>query len=654
MGVWDMYADKVANWISGGTIFAKRDLSAVGLRINYDKIMTKPYISKVWVIEGVPVHFEYYLSDLIRGHMAEMCPKVKTIINISCEPSTLKASDDTFKRQLARASASYDRYEKVFESLRPDEQMTGKVFRLGGGATMSINKKQFDKARDCRDSYQYVYQKILTGAGLFQTSYFVQCYAKNNHDLQQYKKQLTSLLESRDILFSEVKGSITQYLDNYGAAGYNQKTMKHRKMLCSDENLISFTPTSTHGLSRDSGVLMGIDVNNKLPAMVNFFESGSGQTLVYLGKTGSGKTFAAFLAVLNILASNHHTSVIDIKGGEWRRLLEFSEGQEISMDGDEPYFVNTLRLDDMELNEKTCGFYYRNAIEGTVRLFSLMVALNPNEGSQRDLELLLEAAVVKVLNKANVVENIPSTFKNTQSLRYEAILEILEELKSSASYTESQRELVKLIKTRCGMFFSSEGRYCKAFQRELTLAGIIDSPLVIYSFNKNSGTMLDAMDSIRIFMAQFLEGKKHFFRKQKGLQNICVYEEIQRCINSPDLIQYISGKITGGRSDNVTNIMLLNSLQAINAPSMHDIRSNISTWIIGKVADYDIKELVENYGFDKEKKNLEDLLTEKFEHCFYMKYDTGKHKDAVTIKAYAPDEMWSILNTRDRDESMSL
>lgn len=121
----------------------------------------------------------------------------------------------------------------------------------------------------------------------------------------------------------------------------------------------------------------------------------------------------------------------------------------------------------------------------------------------------------------------------------------------------------------------SEGRYANAFSNELTLNDILDTPFVVYSFGKNANGELDTLDTIRVFMVQFLDSKKHEIRKNLGLHTIAFYEELQRCVNSNVLIKYITSRVTGSRSSNVTVFLLLNALSAFNSEELAQIKPTL-------------------------------------------------------------------------------
>jgi hypothetical protein len=372
---------------------------------------------------------------------------------------------------------------------------------------------------------------------------------------------------------------------------------------------------------------------------------------VFIAKSGEGKTAAANVMVLSFLADNAHTSVVDIKGGEWNKLESFANLMVISMDDEDPKFVNTLRIDDMEATLEDAEYIYRTAVSSTVQLFSLQINLNTmTEGSHQDLEAVLEEAIVKYLDKFEVVSNNPNTFWRTAETKYEDILPYFQTLKTSNSYNEEKRRLCDIAYNRLGTFFRGGGRFGNAFRNELSLREVIDTPLVVYSFNKNNNTMLDSLDTLRLFMVQHLNAKKSYFRKRQGLQTVEVYEELARAEQFGKLLTYISHRISGSRSSNVTFILLLNTLSALDKPDAAAIKSNITTIVCGKVEKSDIVLLEKDYNSESILPYVRAIsLSEdmRYKYCFAIRYDTGAEIDKAIYKVVMPSYMEEELRTRD-------
>ena len=421
-------------------------------------------------------------------------------------------------------------------------------------------------------------------------------------------------------------------------------------MLFSQENLATLTPYRTKGLVGDKGVLMGVDAQTKLPYWMDFKSSGAAQVVMWLGKSGCGKTFTAFPCAINLIGDSTHISVIDIKGNEWDKLAKYVNTKVIAMDGMKPRFVNTMRLDDLGCTKEDCIDAYNTAVRDTVTLLSLMVNLQPNEGNPHDLEAILEQAVAKMYSKREVYKDNPSTFSRTAGMKYAEILDIVDTLSSTHSYTENQKKLCLLIKTRCANFFLSEGRYSDSFKNEISVGEILNAEAVIYSFNKNSQAMLDTLDTIRVFMVQALDGRKTTIRKRQKLHTAAFYEELQRCDQFGTLLSYISHRVTGSRSDNLTIFMLLNAVNTFNNDQLSAVRSNITTKIVGLVEESDIPILVNDFGCGEIETYL-NLINgnkqENWRNCFAVLNDNGLKKDKAIFKAVLPKEMTEHLRTRD-------
>ena len=153
----------------------------------------------------------------------------------------------------------------------------------------------------------------------------------------------------------------------------------------------------------------------------------------------------------------------------------------------------------------------------------------------------------------------------------------------------------------------TEGRYSKAFRNEITVAEVLRKPLVIYSFNKNADVMLDTMDTLRVFMVQYLDTKKQSIRKEQKLHTATFPAELQCC------------------------------------------------YLLGKLEDCDIDLLVKEYGCKPIQKQLEkinDKSTNRWQNCFAILYDTGVDVDKAIYRTVVPQYMLEQFKTRDYNENI--
>lgn len=264
-------------------------------------------------------------------------------------------------------------------------------------------------------------------------------------------------------------------------------------------------------------------------------------------------------------------------------------------------------------------------------------------------------AVLKYFSQNNVDSKNPKTFVNTRRMKYADIIDIVADLATTKSYSAEQRALCAVIRSRCSTFFVTEGRYSKAFRNEITVAEVLRKPLVIYSFNKNADVMLDTMDTLRVFMVQYLDTKKQSIRKEQKLHTAAFYEELQRSNQFGKLVETISHSVTGSRSNNVMIFLLLNAVSVFNNNELNAIKSNITTKIVGKLEDGDIDLLVKEYGCKPIQKQLEkinDKSTNRWQNCFAILYDTGVDVDKAIYRTVVPQYMLEQFKTRDYNENI--
>ena len=653
MKLSELYSEYFANWISGGAMITQDKISLIGIKSFYDRFMTNTGITKVWAIEKVPVHLSCNITQMIRSEMFEKFPSVKTVIHMCNAPVSMNVHGDHFQRGLKAASRSYNDYKSVFDQLSADEKLTGLAARIPGSSQkLYVNKETLEGYKEAYDSFTYVYSASTNGQCFVRTTYFVQATARTKKELQTYSKALGDLVASKDLYMSELRGSMPLYLTGYApAAPYKPSSDRVYPNLFSEENVAALLPNKTKGLIGHGPLMLGLDWQSKLPFWIDFFNSGSAQVVMLLARSGYGKTFLAFVLAVELAGINVHWSAIDIKGGEWIRTGKYVDVAVISMSGSNARFVNTLRLDDVECSEEDCKDFYDTAVRGTVDLFEIATNLSPTEGNVSDLRSILDTAVTKVFSSNGVMRDNPSTFGKTKDLKFADVLDVVSTLESTKTYTENQRKICKLIKVRTSPYFMGEGRYAYAFKNELTVGGVLDTPGVIYDFNKNAGEALDTLDSLRVFMVQFLDGKKHSIRRKKGLHTAAFYEELQRSRQFGKLVEAISQNVTGSRSNNLTVFLLLNAVSTFSQEGFAPIKSNITTKIIGKVIDEDLRTLVNDFDCGMIDDYIADITNDvngAYTNCFAIQYDTGTDINKGIIRSVIPSDMVAQFETRSR------
>lgn len=649
--LWEFYSSFISNWISRGEMINRNNLSSLGITPLFDRIITKTSIKKVICIYKFPINYSYCLSAVLNNLVFTTDPSCTVYTNTYSLPTKVDTRSDVFKRQMASTESRYSIYKEFFDSMSNTEKLVGKKVRLGGMNKITINTKDRDNLESEYLSYEYIHKVTSNGGKLSDTFMFIEIIAPNNKAMKKVHTQVIDYLFDSEFIFKDLSANSSNYLSNFTPTTYiHEKNSKEfSNILFSDENITHTIPYKTQGFIGDgSGELLGFDMRSKTPLIINFFESGARQICLVSAPSGWGKTWEMFQIALSFL-KKHHVSVIDIKGDEWTKL-ESIVGKEhtaiIDISESSSSFVNLLRLDDVDVrNTEGAREFYNMSVSALIELINIIC--DPTEENKRTCESLSRQAIDKVFSTSGVDPSSPKTFKYTRTLTYLHIIDALESLKTSPSYTQWVN-LIDLMKVRLDDKF----RHSNVFKgREVSVRDIINSPLVIYSLNRNKDSMQSSNDAIRTFMISFLDMKKISIRKSEGKGTICFYEEMQRKREFISLMNFISSIVTGARSSNVVVFLICNSIRTFMEEDMASITSNISSYIIGPVEDKEDYKCFERLNCSSILPLLKDLSEnkEKYANQFVVKFDTGKTNCTTVMKSIVPKKYLDSNSFSTRD-----
>ena len=656
MKLFDIYSILISNWLNGGSFSRAGRLQSTSIDAQYNVIYTKTHVKQIYRITGVkPVNVDLAFVDYIKNRMFELHPMVEIIVNEVSHPTHIKVNDDKFNRAFQRAASTYTDYKEAFDSQTGIARITGKTYRLPGGARLRLSREKLDTLEQVYQSYLYLFNHISAGGTVSLVNIFIEVVGTNIRDVRRAGNDLYGILGALNIGVELLKSANKAYMLEMGPAVGLSATKINKKflpqLLFSDENSTAWSSYKSRGLvgGGKGAILLGRDFRSSLPFSIDIFRSGNAQVFMLLGKTGSGKTYAAFQMALSAMALGICVSAIDVKGREWSQIASYSSGTKIiTFDERHPSFVNTLRLDDIEANAGNADEVFETAIRGTVQLFMLVLNLQPGECNPTDAEMVMREAVMKMYSNRHIDPKNPSTFKDTAGMSYGEVLPILEILATTQSYTDDQKAAVRLARARLHSYFGESGLFRDAMRNEISLGDVMSSPFVIYELNKNQNSQTDSLDALRVFMIQFLDSKKKAKLKEQGKFLMAFYEELQRTPQFASLLQFICSETTGSRSNNAIIVLLLNSLKVLQSKEGQDIRSNITSIITGYVEDNDIDSIENDFNrpwvahqlrLFRDKQNI-------YRHAFACQIDTGIDVFETVYRVDLPKSVSKSFYTR--------
>ena len=679
-----MYGYYFMNFLTRGARLKKGEIAADGLVTKYNSVLTRNYTRKIIALKKFPtLDIGNPMARIFRSELISKFPGVKVFIHIDSDPKAINIKDLTYLRRYTRSEEMFYQYQQEFESMSGSERVTGKQYRGNNGRKFIVRESDYKKYREMYRSYKYVTDSIQNREyTFFDTYYFIELLIPDKIDVNEVLEEVGVICDKGGVLYEIVEAKTAKFLDNFSLTSTYKNKNKFPSMLFSSENLGVNSSFMSPGLVGGYGILHGINKLSGLPLIVNYFNSGGAKVGIILAESGAGKTFLAFFMALQFIADGIHCSVIDIKGGEWIALKSFHiKCTEINMDRKSGNYVNLLRLDDMVTPTtpyEDLKDYLEMAMTGTVQLLSTMVDIKPNEGHKIDVEAILSDAVAKVYSKLSdkgFNKHQASTYKLTAGLTYKMVIDEVREFGKSAvankedraNYDEKRADLCRLIVQRCSMFIDEASSNC-ILKNEITLGEIMNSELVIYSMGKNSDSQTSIEDTVRVFMIQYLDVKKHSLRKKKALHTVAFYEELQRCGDMGQIVKFISAMVTGGRSNNLAIFLLLNAISTFDDKAFSPIKSNITLYLVGKVKSDDIETLCNNFGCEDIREYLYNInpdamrgVTEEerskkqkqdFGNSFAIKFRTDEtNYDRTIFKLELPAKYKiKLKTTTERDE----
>lgn len=646
--IYHIYLNAFLAWASGGKFILEEDIAAIGIKPIADRFLTRQKVTKVWHVNSIPFDFDITLIDKLKSDMRVRYPDVELIVQLTNEPIRLDTESNMFVNRRKQAGEQYSKVKRLYNSLDETDKAMGLKIPMGNGLKMTFSKSDVTKQKQLWDSYNLSANHANGGKSLYYSNIFIHAQAPTNKRMNKFGSAFRAEFLSLGLNVRPLKSMMGNYLENYGPATFkSSQAVSQPQLFLPRENVTHILPTKSEGMINTEGVLMGMNVNNGFPFLLEFFKSGQGQTVMIGAKTGWGKTHLGFGFVLGLLADDVHVSITDLKGNEWNKLGNYVDFKEISLGGVKPCSVNTLRLDDMQVTKDDCVYVYNTAVSATVRVLSLMSELS-EYANKGDVEKAFESAIVTLYNSKKIVKENPDTFAFSKGLKYEDVLAYLAEIESSGSLPESVRDLCKLARYRCESVLNGNSSLADSFKNEITVQEILDVPLVIYSLNKNTDQDLTVAETISVFMAEYLSTKKHHYRKRQEKHSALVAEEVQRYQDSGEIVNFLSSQTTGARSQNVMVIFMLNSLERLNGPAFLPIRSNVSTAILGLLSDSDIDLVSDTFGFEDIKASLTKINKnpKTYKNAFAISFNTGYQYGNTIIKAFLPKHMNNELATR--------
>ena len=505
-------------------------------------------------------------------------------------------------------------------------------------------------------SHEIIRQNQAEGGTQIESYQFIRLVCKSKNMLETAENKLLSTLGGEDIQVRRVS-NLTEYFETFSPVSglYNMK----------ENNNFAYTIFTTRGYSKLKNkptrilenelkgmsrlLYVGTEISNSEPLTLTFTSSGKGQNILIIGTTGSGKTYLFENLMMNCALNGYKINAMDYKGKEYDNVAAIIPNTiKLDFSLESKQFVNTLKFipelyDEGELK----GAFIRNT-EATIQ--SLIALAELREDLVRSAEGMMEECIRSIYNSEQVFFDRPETYFKSQNINYvEAIGNMVVRFQNDNNLKSVYgEEVCKALYTSLIPYFSLGSHKSEMFTEELDLREVVTSDCILYSYNMNQETPWGGLASYRVFTHDYVSNTFIQRNKKLGFTTVNSIEEYQRAVKQPRSKEIYNNKLSGGRSDNVINVIMSNTIAPLLDRSLDAsaVRENIATLFIGDIIDKDsLDDFCRVYGIGESgKRDINNLRY--YSHAFYTNYNTGVQRGEKVIKVVHPSSVIRYFETK--------
>lgn len=650
--------------------FSKATFDMLEVSSNYtiheNTIFSKEGYSRVYNILKYPPKV-YYQSE--RGFVSIILDNISTL--------------DNFKSHVDFYFESFNkpyqiRFDKKAEGrrdglIRLKRDIEGGVEDKGKGSksrnkeiakyAQDVNHLRLQEVEKKLNSYRIVKENQRIGKTQIESYQFIRVVCENKEDLLEAEKTLTEHMSSWGVSIKQVK-DVTNYLESFSPISGLYNMDKNNSfvpvMFTSDAYPTLFnTPTrltenDLKGLSRL--LYVGASVKDKEPLALSLTSSGNGQNIVIVGTTGSGKTVLFENMAMQMALHGFKINAMDYKGNEYDFLFELLPNSiKLDFSNKSSFFVNSLKFHNslyggLDKEEKKAIFTENKNF--TVE--SLLVLSSAPKHMHASAKSLLSYLLDSVFINHSIHYNEPSTYFRTHEIdfRRDIYKELTRLEKELTLWERYGKDVCNAISNALQPYFFEYAPESRMFTHEFDIEQIVTADAIIYAFGMNQNSPWDTTMEYKVLIQDYITNKFIARNKSLGLTTVNSIEEYQRAVLEESTKRIYNNKLSGGRSDNVINIIMTNTIAPLlqNDLDISAVRENISTKFISRIEDaVALDRLCETYNLGEEGKT-KILNAGSLNHAFYCDYNTGLQRGSEIISVILPPSVQKLLETKKIDE----
>ena len=428
------------------------------------------------------------------------------------------------------------------------------------------------------------------------------------HHLNEAVKNFKKYCATAELDYKELKINIKDWLSvlsPFSLKSIREVTDKIPKKVLTDDIMANLYNSYKQGKIGSSGCLIGLDVSNKLPVMVDFRQNTTNaENWLVSAYTGGGKSLFTKHLLMWMLGVDIPVTVTDFEGDEYTNLAAYvgannpGDSIVISMGKGsntycDPMIIPALTgVDDIDDTLKS------DAITFTRKVFKILITSGEDVELDKWQNSVLNDCIKRVYNDYGVTDD-KKTWPRSEKCSINDVYDAIESAVRRKIYLDETNDNIKHkaaidILEACKSYFTPGEADYGTFGNRIDASSLFKAKLIIFSFGEKGKTASE-MDKVAVQLKQLsvanLSNQISNYHKyvRKGL-NVKIWEEYQRWGEIPGSNEILMNVITGGRKRGDINFVITNNLSALLSEDKvsETIRNNITSYAIGKQPDRDV------------------------------------------------------------------
>lgn len=592
--MWDSILAGIAS--GSGVIDPNDSLGLTNISVDFNGIHSSSYISRYFVITHFPDWITPRLTDQIRSRCLN--PGVKVNFYMKSTPDNINWESDEIKNKVAVL-------QKFAESDEGSEDTS--VFDYRKNRQSILAKRRIINSMDYLNKADLDQRRTL-----WKISLLIEISGKRGNNgkyLYKMKESIKRLMEfatKEDLGIQEVRANTQDYIKRFSPFSLESIPEVNKRIVdrtVTDDIMATLFNTYKQGRIGETGIIIGTDVSNKSPVMVDFRKNRhEAENWLITATTGGGKSYMVKHMLMWLLAVNIPVTVTDFEGDEYTSLAAYIKAANtddvviVSMGAGKAGYCEPLSIPSLTGNNEIDSDLKVNAMEFTQQLFKILITGGNGEQLNKWQLSVLSTAIRNVYDNNGITDNRETWIKSRNCSVSDVYTEIKWLVHKKTFLDETMDNIkhkaaVDILEACKPYFEAGESKY-GTFTDPINVEQLYKAKLVIFSFGEKGKTASE-IDKVAIQLKQLsvanISNQISNYHKyvMKGL-NVKVWEEYQRWGEIQGSSEIIKNIITGGRKRGDINFIITNDLAAIlddDNKNNKTIRDNLTSYVVGKLKD---------------------------------------------------------------------